>query len=106
MGTIKWVRTHAEHFFQKRMPELTGEETQVRAGQVIYHYGTIPADELFHELAAASANGGITDLSALSAGQPQRNDGDGFELHRIGDAVSSRNVHSAVLDALRLCQNS
>jgi hypothetical protein len=26
-----------------------------------------------------------------------------FELHRIGDAVASRNVHSAIYDALRLC---
>ena len=27
-----------------------------------------------------------------------------FELHRIGDAVASRNVQAAVLDALRLCR--
>jgi len=26
-----------------------------------------------------------------------------FELHRIGDAVASRNIHAAVYDALRLC---
>ena len=25
------------------------------------------------------------------------------ELHRIGDAVASRNIHAAILDALRLC---
>ena len=26
-----------------------------------------------------------------------------FELHRIGDAAASRNVHAAIYDALRLC---
>jgi hypothetical protein len=29
--------------------------------------------------------------------------GGAFELHRIGDAVTSRNVHGAIYDALRLC---
>jgi hypothetical protein len=29
----------------------------------------------------------------------------GFELHRIGDAVASRNINAAVTEALRLCQN-
>ena len=27
----------------------------------------------------------------------------GFELHRIGDAVTSRNIQAAMLDAVRLC---
>ena len=31
-------------------------------------------------------------------------DGGGFQLFRIGDAVSSRNVHAAILDAFRLCR--
>ena len=30
--------------------------------------------------------------------------GDGFEIYRIGDAVSSRNIHAATLDAFRLCR--
>jgi len=28
-----------------------------------------------------------------------------FRLYRIGDAVSSRNVHAAIYDALRLCKD-
>ena len=28
----------------------------------------------------------------------------GFELYRIGDAVSSRSIHAAMLDAYRLCR--
>ncbi|HLZ78392.1 MAG TPA: hypothetical protein VKQ09_03555 [Sphingomonas sp.] len=34
--------------------------------------------------------------------QPRLSSGQ-FELHRIGDAVASRNVHSAIYDSLRLC---
>ncbi len=52
------------------------------------------------------ANDGVTDIDALLAGRPQPRDlnPDGkFELHRIGDAVASRNIHSAMLDALRIC---
>jgi hypothetical protein len=32
-----------------------------------------------------------------------RNEGGDFQLFRIGDAVASRNVHAAMLDAARLC---
>ena len=76
------------------------------ADQIVVEHGTRPADELYLELRAASANDGVTDLEALLARAPQprgiRPDA-GFELHRVGDAVASRNVHSAVLDSLRLC---
>lgn len=85
--------------------ELTGEETELRAGQVVYDYGTIPADEVYQALRAASRNNGVTDLEALASGVAQDAEGDGFELHRIGDAVSSRNIYAAVQDALRLCQS-
>jgi hypothetical protein len=62
--------------------------------------------ETFDALRAGSINNGITDLDALLAGEPQSPTppADGaFELHRIGDAVSSRSVHAAIYDALRLC---
>ena len=29
----------------------------------------------------------------------------GYLLYRIGDAVSSRNIHAAIYDALRLCKS-
>ncbi|MEM9141097.1 MAG: N-methylproline demethylase, partial [Pseudomonadota bacterium] len=72
----------------------------------IWDYGTRPADEIYHALAPNARNTGITDLEALAAGQAQpMRDAEGYDVHRIGDAVSSRNVHAAVTDALRLCQN-
>ena len=56
--------------------------------------------------ARGSVNDGVTDIEALLQRRPQlaQRPADGaFELHRIGDAVTSRNVHGAIYDALRLC---
>jgi 2,4-dienoyl-CoA reductase-like NADH-dependent reductase (Old Yellow Enzyme family) len=79
-------------------------EATVLADMIVVEHGTLPADALYHELRARSVNDGVTDVDALVALQPQpRRQHGAFELHRIGDAVASRNVHAAVLDAFRLC---
>lgn len=77
------------------------------ADQIIVEHGTIPADGLYQEIRNQSVNDGVTDLDALLTVSPQPatlNPGGKFELHRIGDAVASRNIHAAVLDAMRLCR--
>jgi 2,4-dienoyl-CoA reductase-like NADH-dependent reductase (Old Yellow Enzyme family) len=76
------------------------------ADQIIVEHGTRPADELYRALREGSANDGVTDLPALLALEPQPREirpKASFELHRVGDAVASRNVHAAILDSLRLC---
>jgi hypothetical protein len=78
---------------------------ELRAPQVVIENGTVPVTETFDALCAGSVNGGITDINALLEGEPQRPTvpiGGAFELHRIGDAVTSRSVHAAIYDALRL----
>jgi len=55
-----------------------------------------------------SKNGGAVDQEALISGKPQkvvRNREGKFTLFRIGDAVSSRNTHAAIYDALRLMKD-
>jgi 2,4-dienoyl-CoA reductase-like NADH-dependent reductase (Old Yellow Enzyme family) len=71
--------------------------------QVVVEHGTVPNDELYSELVPGSANRGAVDYRALLAGQPQPVTGAGYQLFRIGDAVTSRNIHAAIFDALRLC---
>jgi len=84
--------------------EVSREITTITVDQVIVEQGTIPAGDLFDTLRGSARNDGVTDLHALAAARPQpRAEGPGFELHQIGDAVSSRNIHAALLDALRLC---
>jgi len=88
--------------FRNLMTETTVERS---ADQVVVEHGTLPADGLYQELRGLSANDGVTDIDSLLALRPQPRAREGsFELHRIGDAVASRNIHTAVLDALRLGQ--
>ena len=83
--------------------EVTGAAFEQSADQIAVERGTVPADALYGELRAQSANDGVTDIERLLAGRPQPAVAAGFALYRIGDAVASRNIHAAVLDALRLC---
>jgi len=74
--------------------------------QIIVNHGIIPLDDLYFSLKPHSANGGAVDYEALVAGRPQPvNGAGGFQLYRIGDAVSSRSTHAAIYDALRLVKD-
>ncbi|SEW35646.1 hypothetical protein SAMN05444851_3124 [Aliiroseovarius sediminilitoris] len=76
--------------------------------QVVVNYGTLPLDDLYFDLKPMSSNGGAVDYEALIDGQPQtmdRNPDGTFQLFRIGDAVSARNTHAAIYDALRLVKD-
>ncbi|MEZ4658693.1 MAG: FAD-dependent oxidoreductase [Caldilineaceae bacterium] len=86
--------------------ELTDAKACFTAAHVLIEQGTTPTADLYHALCDNACNQGVTDIPALlnSAPQPQRGAwATGYELHRIGDAVSSRSIHAAVYDALRLC---
>ena len=76
--------------------------------QVVVNHGTLPLDELYFALKPHSVNLGETDYDALLNHIPQtrcRNSGGRFQLFRIGDAVSARNTHAAIFDALRLVKD-
>ncbi|MBD3665319.1 NADH:flavin oxidoreductase [Sulfitobacter sp. TSTF-M16] len=76
--------------------------------QVVVNYGTLPLDDLYFDLKPLSVNEGAVDQAALINGAPQtirRNPSGTFRLFRIGDAVSARNTHAAIYDALRLMKD-
>ena len=76
--------------------------------QVVISHGTLPNDELYFALKPLSSNHGEIDHDRLIAGLPQdrcANPHGKFQLFRIGDAVSSRNTHAAIYDALRLLKD-
>jgi 2,4-dienoyl-CoA reductase-like NADH-dependent reductase (Old Yellow Enzyme family)/thioredoxin reductase len=80
----------------------------LQVARVITELGTDPVDDLFHALKPAARNRGVTDVDALKAGTPQpayAETANGFALFRIGDAVASRDVHAAMLDALRVLKD-
>ena len=76
--------------------------------QVVVNYGTLPLADLYFDLKPLSSNQGAVDYDALIEGAPQtitRNRDGAFQLFRIGDAVSARNTHAAIYDALRLMKD-
>ncbi len=85
---------------------FTGERETLRTGRLVIEHGTLPAEELYDSLRGGSANGGAFDMRALVAGEPlpELESAEGYALFRIGDAVSSRDIHAAILEAFRLCR--
>lgn len=74
--------------------------------QLVVEHGTVPVDDLYFELKELSSNRGAVDQDALLNLRPQTvapNPEGTFQLFRVGDAISSRNIHAALLDSYRLC---
>lgn len=76
------------------------------ADTIVIEHGTMPVTDVYDALVDASINQGeidTRDLLALAPQSPVHNRDGRFRLYRVGDAVSSRNIHAAVLDSFRLC---
>jgi 2,4-dienoyl-CoA reductase-like NADH-dependent reductase (Old Yellow Enzyme family) len=83
--------------------ELTGQTQEIITDQVVLETGTDPLAEVYFELREASANKGISDVDAMANWTPQPDTHtEGYTLHRLGDAVTSRSIHAALLEAYRL----
>ncbi|MGD8420181.1 MAG: NADH:flavin oxidoreductase, partial [Gammaproteobacteria bacterium] len=84
--------------------DLTDETVEIETEQLVVERGTRPVDEVFRELEQNAANRGVTDIDALLESRPQPFElpAGGYLLYRVGDAVSSRSVHAALLDAYRI----
>ena len=86
-----------------RNMHTAAEKTEVY-DHLVVEAGTLPLDETFHDLRQEALNDGVTDIDRLIKAEPQPViTGDGYHLYRIGDAAGSRDIHCAMLDALRLC---
>ena len=87
---------------------LTGETITREFDTIVVENGIIPMDDLYHELKPQSRNLGQLDHSAMIAGKSPfivTNPDGAFVLARLGDAVSGRNIHAAIYDALRICKD-
>lgn len=76
--------------------------------QVVVENGTEPIADIYFELLEGSLNNGELDIDAYIEGRPQElvnNPAGSYRLYRLGDAVSSRNIHAAIYEARRLCAN-
>ena len=79
-----------------------------KVSQIVVEHGTIPNAELYFELKKGSKNLGSIDYNALIKGELKEKilnkDGE-YLLYRVGDAVSSRNIHASIYDSLRICKD-
>ncbi|MFC5442388.1 NADH:flavin oxidoreductase [Rhizobium halophytocola] len=80
--------------------------TERRVAQVVVEHGTVANTDVYLEMKAGSRNLGAVDYKALIGRRmplPLKNEAGGYDLIRIGDAISGRNIHAAIYDALRYC---
>ncbi len=88
--------------------EYSGVESTQVYDQIVVEAGTVPDDALYSALIPHSANQGLIDQQILLAGgkmpAPLPLAESSFALYRIGDCVSARGIHAALLDAQRLCR--
>ena len=78
--------------------------------QVIVEHGTLPVTEIFDSLRNDSINDGLIDTEEMVKGKSavnhiKLNENGKYYILRIGDSLVCRNIHGAVLDALRLCKD-
>jgi 2,4-dienoyl-CoA reductase-like NADH-dependent reductase (Old Yellow Enzyme family)/pyruvate/2-oxoglutarate dehydrogenase complex dihydrolipoamide dehydrogenase (E3) component len=102
---LKTVHRAGDKLVATLLNDLTDEPIEIETDQVVVERGTFPVDEVFQELEKQAINQGVTDLNALINAEPQpypKTSTGKFHLYRIGDAVSSRSIHSALLDAYRI----
>jgi N-methyl-L-proline demethylase len=127
MNLVPYMRSMQKHdvtfTVTYRLEDVVKEGNQLRAiigsdyggvrkerlfDQVVVNHGTRPLDELYFELKPRARNLGAVGYNDLIAGTPQnlvQNPTGTFDLYRIGDAVSARNTHAAIYDALRLLKD-
>lgn len=72
---------------------LTGETESRTVDVIVVERGTAPMDELYTELKDESVNQGVTEINALIQAKPQP---------FADDVISSRGIHEAIRDSLRL----
>jgi len=87
---------------------LTRQTSTRMVDHIVVEHGTTPIDELYHDLKSNARNQGQLDHAAMVAGTnpfAETNPAGTYDLARLGDAISSRNIHAAVYDALRICKD-
>ena len=127
MGTVNFP-VFMQHFYNNgvaltpdhRLKSVTKDGNQLRAvftnefhgpdiervvDHIVVEHGTLPLDDVYQGLRSLSANNGTIDYDALTNDKVQPDCGDGFQLYCVGDAASSRNIHAAIYDSLRLCKD-
>ena len=89
--------------------EYTLSEERRIVDQVVSEHGVLPDDKLYFQLLPKSRNKGEFNLDKLAYENiletKAKDENANFDLIRIGDAITGRNIHAAIYDALRFCKD-
>tara|TARA_Y100000590_G_scaffold452060_1_gene594520 strand:+ start:2236 stop:4275 length:2040 start_codon:yes stop_codon:yes gene_type:complete len=105
---LKGVKKRGNRLVVSISSDYSDKTETKEISQVIVEHGTTPIDALYFELKKNSVNQGIIDYKSLIKGdfnEIAKNPKGNYHLYRVGDAVSSRNIHAAIYDSLRICKN-
>jgi hypothetical protein len=100
------IEKHDGRLLARLQVEGAKAATERVVDTVVVEHGTEPDNELYEALLPGSVNLGQIAIRELLARSPQpatANPDGRYALYRVGDAVASRNIHAAILDAYRLC---
>jgi 2,4-dienoyl-CoA reductase-like NADH-dependent reductase (Old Yellow Enzyme family)/thioredoxin reductase len=93
--------------YRVTLQNVLTKQTQTKTvNHIVVENGTRANLEIYEALKPQSRNNGEIDINALANDIlkfPNINPKGSFDLVRVGDAVSSRNIHAALYDALRIC---
>jgi 2,4-dienoyl-CoA reductase-like NADH-dependent reductase (Old Yellow Enzyme family)/thioredoxin reductase len=103
---LRAVRRHGGRLEAELWNDYSKTVTTRTVDQVVVENGTEPILDVFVELVDGSLNGGRVDVDEYIGLRPQtlidNPDGE-YRLFRVGDAVSSRNIHASIYEARRVC---
>ena len=88
--------------------DYTNKIERRKTSQIVLEHGTIPNSELYFNLKKDSKNLGSIDYTSLINGKlikKEINKQGKYFLYRVGDAISSRNIHASIYDSLRICKD-
>ncbi len=105
---LKAVKKRGNRLIVSINSDYSNKTETKEISQVIVEHGTTPIDDLYFDLKKNSINRGAVDYKSLIKGDFNaiaKNPKGEYHLYRVGDAVSSRNIHAAIYDSLRICKN-
>ena len=105
---IKSINKDGNRLLAEIGSDYSNKTEYKKTSQVVIEHGVVPNSELYFELKKGSINLGSIDYDSLISGkliEKVINKNGKYFLYRVGDSISSRNIHASIYDSLRICKD-
>ena len=105
---LEEIYQEGEHMIAVLKNEYSQQIEEREVEQIVIENSIKPNDELYFALQDGASNKGMVNLEQLFRHQAQTElltKQSSYLLYRIGEAVSARNIHGCIYDALRLAKD-